>query len=120
MDIADFRKRGWLQVDGLDSEGGPLFHCFRFYVLHRILGTRELDPSWGDAFARRVDENMGRWNEIVDLAILLEPPYWPPIVGRTPIGHCSEEEYLARVEGYRDRTKDWINALDKETWQKRH
>ena len=80
-DLEDFKKRCWLTVDGIDYKGNPLFHLFRicpvYYGLkacqRNMTGLSDAGPG-GEAVREK-----GRL--AADLAILLEPVYWPRITG---------------------------------------
>jgi hypothetical protein len=93
----DFFKRGWLYADAIDGE--PLFHPFRIFPLHRILRTCDIGIATAaslnpDSYLRlttyalehmstvqRLGEVSRDWNNVVTLAVILEPIYWPRIVG---------------------------------------
>jgi len=81
--IEDLRRRNLLGSDAMDNEGNPLFHPFRFYPLHCIHKIGEADSQHGN--------RTKVWNEVADLAILLEPIYWPQITGWAPIGTGDED-----------------------------
>src|SRR5439155_14022271 len=106
-DPGEFHRRGWLVADGVDAEGRPLFHPFRVYPLHVVLArcaprigasmwlrpdrmlqlVKDLQP--GTLAAAQQIANVAKVsNHIVDLAILLEPLYWPRITRR--ISHTVE------------------------------
>src|SRR5260370_18489830 len=68
---SEFHTRGWLSGDGRQGRN-PLFHPFRLHVLHEALSA--------DRHLVQVRPRV--WNEIADLAILLEPIYWPEITGQ--------------------------------------
>ncbi|MGA2591276.1 MAG: hypothetical protein ABSH32_15255, partial [Bryobacteraceae bacterium] len=94
-DPGNFYRRGWLRADGSDHEGKPLFHPFRMYPIHRILQMCELGIALASSLRpegmlelteclltdrnriEQIEDCVERWNEIVDLALLLEPLYWP-------------------------------------------
>ena len=66
---SEFHERGWLSADariGKDLE----FHPFRVHVLHQALAHKHVDSI-----------RLREWNGTADLSILLEPIYWPEIVG---------------------------------------
>jgi len=44
-DLGNLHKRGWLASDGLDQQGGPLFHPFRIYPLHCMIEKCQLHIS---------------------------------------------------------------------------
>ncbi len=139
-DPGDFHQRGWLVSDGTNYDERPLFHPFRIYPLHKILGMCKLGIATSsslrhDATMRLVDFMLAQmpasieqvektaphWNETVDLAILLEPLYWPPISGLRLIGGgVSQEEHAATRSAYRQKTLNVLKELDPSYWQNIH
>lgn len=107
--LGSLRENGLLTTDGIDYDGGPLFHPFRIYPLLKTLGRQRTAPP----------EIAGRWNEIVDLTILLEPVFWPVAVGRYSCG-CSEVEFYPLHDTYRERMAALIRTLDSSVWRKNH
>src|ERR1700734_3837956 len=61
--------RHYASPDGVDHYGQTLFHPFRLYAICQA--GSDPDP-----------ESAAVANQIVDLAVLLEPLYWPDITGR--------------------------------------
>jgi len=102
-DPGNLHKRGWLASDGLDYRG-PLFHPFRMYPLHCILDK---------------GEDGRESNQVADLAVLLEPLYWPRITGRRsyPLGR-SESDFTLRQ--YRRKTARLVDTLDPNLWRNIH
>jgi hypothetical protein len=117
-DPGEFHKRGWLAADAEDESRQPQFHPFRIYPLLGILKsyrrplTVTLDTRSEDAaaFVARFVESLPsveqirlrarEWNETSDLAILLEPLYWPRVVGRlTRSGLIDDEVYEVQANG---------------------
>jgi len=65
-----------------------LFHPFRFYVLHHALSdARHLWPA-----------SIREWNETAELAILLEPIYWPEITGHLKYEPGDHELHMTRYK----------------------
>lgn len=139
-DPGDFNVRGWLSNDGSSADGIPLFHPFRLYTIHRILELCKLNISASASLRHEkfpkflehvvkdfmaTDSKIGlasvEWNHITDLAVLLEPLYWPDITGRcTRSGSLSELEYETRLQNYRQKIALLVEQLDAKEWQKHH
>lgn len=138
-DPGEFYRRGWLRRDGEDGEGAPLFHPFRTYPLHRVLEACELriTPSstiWRDTMPDFVEnvlsylpsiESIGAdaigWNRIADLAILLEPVYWPKVSGRqSRPGLIREYEFRDLHNRYQKKVSELVSTLDPERWRSVH
>lgn len=138
-DPGDLHKRGWLTSDGRDHNNCLLFHPFRICPLHRILEVSKLNIATSASLRRdrvlglveqvvaslpAVDEigvATQERNRVADLAILLEPIYWPRITGRysLPLG-MSEGDYKALVDQYRRKALHLVEALDPNHWRKIH
>jgi hypothetical protein len=135
----EFVKRMWLDCDKLDEDGAPLFHPFRIFPVHRILGrldlriakTQSLYPEGYSRLAERMlkevprDEEFRRlareWNRVVDLAVLLEPIYWPRIVETLRGSFLGTEEDARRARrAFRSRTLDFLRTLDSQLWKRVH
>jgi hypothetical protein len=123
---SEFLKRGWLTCDGSDDEGSPRFHPFRMYPLHQLV-QRLRNAGWQSAQhlaasdAESVAEAARDWNETIDLAILLEPIYWPRITGRRRLGGgLREEDFRTKLADYRERVLGLLRTLDTNVWAERH
>ena len=134
----EFSKRGWLTNDGTDYDGSPLFHPFRIYPFHRTLEACALRmapvaPLQRDSVLRIAEKMLSLlpssehlseiaqpWNSIVDLAVLLEPIYWPLITGRLSIGLGTAEKHEAQLEKYRKRALHLVESLNPDFWRKQH
>ena len=66
----ELHRRGFLSADGRNGKDLQ-FHPFRFHALQQALNA-------GD---RITTEKARQWNSTAELAILLEPLYWPEVVG---------------------------------------
>ncbi|MFH0800938.1 MAG: hypothetical protein V2A78_00930 [bacterium] len=138
-DPGKFHKLGWLAQDGIDYDGTPLFHPFRIYPLHCILKVcalniaasstiyRDRMPKFLEAVLSCLPtlESIGvaalGWNRMVDLAILLEPVYWPIVTGRYSWSlSMKEDEFFALRDGYRSRVLKLVASLDAEQWRGVH
>ena len=138
-DPGAFHQHGWLRSDGSDHDAQPLFHPFRIYPLHKTLEacalhiTRSASLRRGAAaeffagmlaevpFDVTITRDAARWNDIVDLAILLEPLYWPGIVGkaRIPI-RLNQDAVQARFAEYADKVFRFLKTLDSQCWRGTH
>jgi hypothetical protein len=133
-------ERGWLPGDGFREDEALLFHPFRVYPLHRILeacklpvaASSTLDRDAFSGFVSRVLDTMmpsidkigaaaAVWNRTADLAILLEPLFWPAIIGKaTRSAFTTDEEYGQLLTAYREKLLGLVSQLDPEEWQKIH
>ena len=138
-DSGDLHKRGWLTSDGTDHNGGPLFHPFQMYPLYQTLQACKLNIAASASLQR--DSMLGfvekvlasmpsvsqlgnvarERNQVVDLAILLEPVYWPHITGHRlrPID-LSENDYKELLDQYRQKTVNLVGTLDPNLWRNMH
>jgi hypothetical protein len=134
-----FHSKRCLLADEIASDGSPLFHPFRLYPLVMLLQKCDLQIARSASLSRQAalglfkmklqgipeDREFERaskyWNEIVDLATLLEPIYWPDISGqvRRP-GVISESEYNTRLAEYRQQALDLVRGLDSDVWRETH
>lgn len=138
-DPSRFHGLGWLDVDGELPDGGLLFHPFRLYPLHRILrvaSTRVAAPTTAERDALpgllevlktlfpstdRLTELSAAWNRTVDLAVLLEPAYWPGVVEQwTWNGRLPERAAMEARESYCERAKGLVQRLDEAEWRGAH
>jgi len=116
-----FVQRGWLESDGVNYDGAPLFHPFRLYVLHRILKSRiPAGGQSGDAFNEDVIRTKSpRWNAIVDLARSLEPIYWPRIIASFSF-NGDEGTHRAELSAYKSAALEFVQQLDPKEWSDIH
>lgn len=138
-DPGEFHRRGWLEADALAEEAQPLFHPFRIYPLLGILRSYRrplavsLDshPERAATFTAQMVESLPStdqleelapaWNEVADLAILLEPLYWPKVIGQvTHSAFVDEAEFGREMEGYRREVLGFLAGLDLERWRGEH
>lgn len=137
-DPSEFRRRGWLAADAADADRGPLFHPFRIYPLQMILRSSHqrmcvsVDAD-GKAHAVLAAElraalptptqlrSAGRlWNETADLAILLEPLYWPVITRLRKGSFFDPAKYEAELSQYSQKALRLVAELDPEHWRGEH
>lgn len=138
-DPGDFCKRGWLTSDGTTSSDGQLFHPFRIFTLFKTLETCKLNVAQSSTLRRASvlgviekvmatlpsDEKIGEmarhWNKIIDLAILLEPVYWPVVTGKIRFcGHLRDEAFDAAMDKYRLKVLQLVGTLDPAYWRGIH
>jgi len=138
-DPSKFIEMGWLKSDELPGSDSILFHPFRIYPIHLIVEFCRLNiaPSssmyretFGDFLNKvkdslptidRITEKAIMANEIADMAILLEPIYWPIITSRTSWGGLLEyEEHNRLVETYKEKVLEVIRQLNVDEWSERH
>jgi len=131
-DPGEFHRRGWLTADDKLRNGCLRFHPFRILPLLKILdhcqlrvarsalitpdARRILDLCVTD-LERRQDQLATlaeQYNRIADLAILLEPIYWPKIVSLSVAVHA---EWSSR---YRQKVVRHIRLLDPAPWKAAH
>jgi hypothetical protein len=134
-----FFRRLWLDCDGVDQHGSPLFHPFRLFPVHRILDRCKLRIARGaslnpDGYLRLAESSLkdipndqefkalGReWNRVVDLATLLEPIYWPRIVeGRRFSSNLSITHSTTTLAQYRAKMLAFVRTLDLKLWKRVH
>jgi hypothetical protein len=139
-----FHKKGWLTADRKDSTGNPLFHPFRFYVVYKILDRCKIrispsDPLNRDSVLALVqnflkslprDDDFAQFiqktTKIVDLAVLLEPAYWPGVTSWLSRRLMSDDEFVteenfdARLAQYRTKVNDLVAKLDPKFWSEQH
>jgi hypothetical protein len=123
-DPGDFFKHGWLEADGINHDGGPLFHPFRIYPLYRILQLEIAGGTSSTPAARAFNEETiarksAAWNTITDLADVLEPIYWPRIRG-TLTFTGDEQSHRTRLDSYRAKTVPFVQVLDAKEWATVH
>ena len=139
-DPGKFNELGWLPHDGTRTDGAPLYHPFRFYTIHRVLNAcripiaasasldREGVGAFVDRIARewmpeleRIGEWTASWNRVVALSILLEPIYWPKIIGLTVrSAFLYEHDFQVALDAYSVRLERLVAELDPEEWRKIH
>ncbi len=94
--------------DQIDHDGRKLYHPFRLYALFQS-GSGE-KPGSNAAV-----------NQVVDLAILLEPIYWPHITERYSLHDCIDQAtYNIAREQQRIAVLSIIKPLDADIWRRYH
>ncbi len=126
-EAAEYHRRGWLTADGADADGRPLFHPFRIYVVDRVLRRQNLftalERQFPDSRADAdVSSHSALWNEIVDLATMLEPVYWPEITSGTRSfwGIGAVKDIEAVFDGYHQKAIALLSTLAEQYWRSVH
>ncbi|MFA5824043.1 MAG: hypothetical protein WC853_13375 [Thermodesulfovibrionales bacterium] len=138
-DPGDFFKRNWLSSDGTNHRGGLLFHPFRLLTLRKILEACKINIATSSTLQRdsvvklvehvislmQSDEQIGErarhWDGVANLAILLEPIYWPRITSRfSRPGGMEESEHKALLDKYRQKVLPLVGSIDPALWHRVH
>ena len=138
-DPGKLHKQGLLTRDGLDHESNPLFHPFRMYPLHKTLEACKFSSATSALLQRdsvlalveqvlaspqsvdRIEKIALESNRVADLAILLEPVYWPRITGtRVHSVTVSESDFKSLLGQYREKALRLVHALNPTFWRKVH
>lgn len=115
-DPSKFLEREWLSSDELRTDAKTLFHPFRIYPLHIAVNMRNLNIS-----PEFIEEKVRAANEITNLAILLEPIYWPIITSRTQWSSpMSYEDHELMVDRYKEQVLAFIKNLNPNIWFEYH
>jgi len=137
---SDFSARGWLPFDRQSDDGTLLYHPFRIYSLYCLLEACDLHISRASSLHPKemlslvaqvlegcipndttFQQLAVGYNRVVDLAILLEPIYWPNISGWTSSSPwLTEEARNARLAEYKEKVRKLLLLLDPEEWKKIH
>jgi hypothetical protein len=94
--------------DSPSPDGTDEFHPFRFLAVFRALQNSSgatLSPSAED--------------ESIDLAVLLEPIYWPEVTYRKT-GSLGEDEYWRLLDEYKRPVSALLQQEDIDDWKARH
>jgi hypothetical protein len=103
-----FHGQGMISADGRRGKD-LLFHPFRFYVLRELMSNRD----------SLIAKSYREWNEITDLAIILEPIYWPTIISKTSFP-LRIEDHHSRLEKYQMKVFRLVADLDAQKWAALH
>lgn len=134
---------GKLQARGLlkDDAGSnylPLYHPFRFYIVYEILDSLRI-PLARSSYLERdlvlptLERSLHEWlpsdkqisaraakeNEIVELAILLEPIYWQHVTG-VIVGSALTMEDKPDKSSYIKKVKQYMKTLCPKQWKANH
>jgi hypothetical protein len=138
-DPSDFLQRGWLFKDDTDYEGEPLFHPFRLYTIYKTLEPCELRLTPSATLQRdllegslktissflppvdTIEEVAKKAEQVVNLAILLEPLYWPNITNKVSYSSwITHDEFDNLLKDYRQKLHSYLQTLDITEWQTTH
>lgn len=138
-DPGEFERRNWLHCDMRNSNEAPLFHPFRIYPAMRILDhcnlriarSASLRPEGYMRIAQMMLKLMpceaeflklgAEWNKAVDLAVLLEPIYWPQIVGsRRLSSELPQLEAAKAFKEFRIKVLKYVKSLNPLLWRRVH
>ncbi len=138
-DPSNFLERGWLESDELPGNENILFHPFRIYPLHIAVESCRLNITPSSSIEREsfneflvkasdslpslenISERAQLANEVANLAILIEPIYWPIITFRTSwSGFIELNDHKKLVDFYKERVLSLIQKLDTDVWYKHH
>ncbi|MBX6332069.1 MAG: hypothetical protein IRY91_09500 [Gemmatimonadaceae bacterium] len=130
---------GWLVPDGSATPERPLFHPFRVYPIFCVLqlcrlpiaASSSIDRAEFPGFLLRVAEGLppleaigetaARANRVADLAVILEPLYWPTITSITTWrGEIELGDHEQLVEAHRANARGLLETLDPAEWQEIH
>lgn len=129
------QAREWLTSDGTGDDGEPRFHPFRIYPLHKLLtggdiaaAAEERDDSlglmegtwWMPPRTTRGLEAAVAANRTTDLAILLEPLYWPHITGWRSRCGFTDDQFDRLLQRYRQKVLGLVRSLDPQEWRRSH
>lgn len=134
-----FHRRGLLKNDGLDYKGEPTFHPFRIYPLHKLLNACKLTDErfsllqqdrdlWimqaeilDQPYDAKIESASQETNGVCDLAVLLEPIYWPRIISKVLWhGEYDENNCERKRETYYSKLIDIVKSLDPDIWKGVH
>ena len=138
-DPGKFLAMGWLESDQLPDAEACLFHPFRMYTIHLVANACRLNITSSSSIDRdsfrefltrandflpsleKITEIALMANEVANLAIILEPIYWPTITSRTSIsGFIDFDDHKKLADSYREDALSLIQTLDPDVWQKHH
>lgn len=138
-DPKKFLAIDWISSDGVNESNKDLFHPFRIYPFHMAIEMCRFNISASSSINRDsfkeflskscdflpsldfIKERVRQANDVVDLAILLEPIYWSKLTNKTTLLTSNDfEEHEYKVNAYKMRILPFIKDLDPEVWSKHH
>jgi len=102
---------GWLAPDMVANDR-TFFHPFRFYLLHTVKKVT------AEGMTTKI---ASKCNRILDLAVVLEPIYWPEITNKqSQPAHISDEVFTELFQNYKLRLLELVKSLDIDEWKTHH
>jgi hypothetical protein len=137
-DPSKLQKSGLLREDSRKEDGQPLYHPFRFFIVHEVLDSLR-SPLARSSYLERervlptLERHVREWlpsdeqisaraakaSEIVELAILLEPLYWQYVTG-VILGSVFTMEGKPNYSNYIKVVKQFVESLCPEQWKAHH
>jgi len=137
-DPSKLQARGLLEEDAKSSNNLPLYHPFRFYIVYEVLDSLRIPLARSSYLERErvlptLERRLHEWlpsdkqisaraakaNEIIELAILLEPIYWQHVTGII-MGSAFAMEDKPDNSNYIKTVKQYVKSLCPEQWQANH
>ena len=137
-DPSKLQARGLLEEDAKSSNNLPLYHPFRFYIVYEVLDSLRIPLARSSYLERErvlptLERRLHEWlpsdkqisaraakaNEIIELAILLEPIYWQHVTGII-MGSAFAMEDKPDNSNYIKTVKQYVKSLCPEQWYANH
>jgi hypothetical protein len=137
-DPSKLQARGLLKEDAKNNSNLLLYHPFRFYIVYEVLDLLRIPLAWSSYLERErvlstLERRLHEWlpsdkqisaraakaNEIVELAILLEPIYWQHVT-RIIVGSAFTMEDKPDNSSYINKVKQYVKSLCPEQWKANH
>lgn len=136
-DPSKFVELGWITTDSTNG----FFHPFRIYPFLRAIKLCNLNITASSSLNRDsfqnflngaigflpslkvIESEVKLADQVSNLAILLEPLFWPKITSKTTLSspNClSLGEFEVQLKPYNDKVLEFIKGLDPEIWQSYH
>lgn len=126
----EFAEQGLLDVEKIGEDGSLYFHPFQFYSAFRLEKLKResgnsqkqewlTEDEWlRDAASAMAKKN----NEIIKLAMILEPVFWPFVTGKQsfPFFMSNDEAFYKIKADYGAEVKKLVKSLDVFEWQEHH
>lgn len=137
-DPSKLQARGLLKEDAKNNSNLLLYHPFRSYIVYEVLDLLRIPLAWSSYLERErvlstLERRLHEWlpsdkqisaraakaNEIVELAILLEPIYWQHVT-RIIVGSAFTMEDKPDNSSYINKVKQYVKSLCPEQWKANH
>ncbi len=137
-DPGKLQARGLLREDARSDRSFPLYHPFRFYIVYEVLDSLRIPLARSSYLERekvlptlerhlrerlpsdkQISARAAKANEIVELAILLEPIYWQYVTGIIA-GSAFSMEGKPDNSSYIKTVKQYVKSLCPEQWKANH